>query len=345
MARAGLHPSTPAPRRPRPFSLSGRRIVVFRNDRIGDLVLALPLLRALKDAGAFVGVLASPYAAPLLEHDPRVDALVLDGPDSVDVLRGHRFDTALCCLANARNAGLAWRAGLPERLGPSARAYSALFSRALPIRRGQGWAHESDLNLDYARALGWEGAAPLPRLVLDPKASAQAGAWLRRHAPAGKGPLVGLHPGSRGSAQPWPPRRFAELGLELRRRHHARLLVTGGPGDEASQQECLAGLPQAAALLEPLPLPVFAALLGSLDLFAAGSTGPLHLAAAQGTPVLGLYPPLRAMSPLRWGPRGSRRAVLSPAGLGFRAPAREGMNYVERISVEEATAACGFLLR
>jgi heptosyltransferase-3 len=326
-------------------SLKGRRIALFRNDRIGDLVLALPLLQALKDAGAYVGVLASPYAAPLLEHDPRVDALVKDSQDAAGILKAHGFDTALVCWANARNAGLAWRAGVPERLGPSARSYSALFSRSLPIRRGQGWTHESELNLDYARALGWDGAAPLPRLHLEPQAQSQAAAWLRRHAPAGKGPLVGLHPGSRGSAQPWPPQRFAELGLELRLRHRARLLVTGGPGDEASQKECLAALPGATALLEPLPLPVFAALLGKLDLFAAGSTGPLHLAAAQGTPVLGLYPPLRAMSPLRWAPRGSRRAVLSPAGLGFRVPPREGMNYVERISVDEAAAACDFLLR
>ena len=325
-------------------SLKGRRIALFRNDRIGDLVLALPLLQALKDAGAYVGVLASPYAAPLLEADSRVDALVKDGPDAAEALRGHRFDTALLCFANARNAGLAWRAGISQRLGPSARAYSALFNRALPIRRGQGWAHESDLNLDYARALGWDGPAPDPRLHLDEAAARQAAAWLKRHCP-GRGPLVGLHPGSRGSAQPWPPRRFAELGLELRRRHKVRLLVTGGPGDEAAQQECLAGLPGAAALLEPLALPVFAALLGKLDLFAAGSTGPLHLAAAQGTPVLGLYPPLRAMSPLRWAPRGSRRAVLSPAGLGFRAPVRDGVNYVERISVDEAAAACDFLLR
>jgi ADP-heptose:LPS heptosyltransferase len=326
-------------------SLKGRRIALFRNDRIGDLVLALPLLEVLKDEGAFVGVLASPYAAPLLENDPRVDALIKDGPDCADILRGYGFDTALCCFANARNAGLAWRAGMRERLGPSARAFSVLFSRALPIRRGQGWTHESELNLDYARALGWNGATPLPRLALDPKAGTQAAAWLKRHASAGKGPLVGLHPGTRGSAQPWPPRRFAELGLELRRRHRVRLLVTGGPGDEPSQQECLAALPGAAAVLEPLALPVFAALLGELDLFAAGSTGPLHLAAAQGTPVLGLYPPLRAMSPLRWAPRGSRRAVLSPAGLGFRVPPREGMNYVERISVDEAAAACDFLLR
>jgi ADP-heptose:LPS heptosyltransferase len=329
----------------KPGALKGRRILLMRNDRIGDLVLALPLLQALKDAGAFVGVLASPYAAPLLEADERVDALVPDGVDAVEALRGHGFDTALVLWGSWANAIKAWRAGIPRRLGASARPFSWLFNRRLPLRRGQGWEHEGALNFAFGRALGLDREAPPPRLRLGRAPLAQADAWLKRHAPAGSGPLVGLHPGSRGSAQPWPARRFGELGAVLAADHGARILVTGGPGDEAEVAECRGPLPQAACLDGALSLPAFAALLGRLQLFVAGSTGPLHLAAAQGTPVLGLYPPLRAMSPLRWGPRGSRRAVLSPAGLGFRAPVREGVNYVERISVDEAAAACGFLLR
>lgn len=317
----------------------------MRNDRIGDLVLALPLLQALKDAGAFVGVLTSAYAAPLLEADERVDALVVDGPDATEALRGHGFDSALVLWGSWPNAFKAWRAGIPQRLGVSARPFSWLFTRTLPLRRGQGWAHEGALNFAFGEALGLAGPPPPPRLRLGRGAQAQAAAWLKRHAPAGHGPLVGLHPGSGGSAQPWPARRFGELGAALARDHGARAIVTGGTGDQAEAQECRRVLPQAAILDGALALPAFAALLGRLQLFAAGSTGPLHLAAAQGTPVLGLYPPLRAMSPLRWGPRGSRRAILSPAGLGFRAPQREGINDVERISVDEAAAACQFLLR
>jgi ADP-heptose:LPS heptosyltransferase len=323
-------------------SLKGRRVLVVRDDRIGDLVLALPLIQALKDAGAFVGVWASAYAAPLLEEDPRVDALLTgDAPD----LRKHRFDSALCLFARAGTAWALIRAGIPDRLGPSARPYSLFFSRTLPLRRGQGWEHESELNLAYARALGWEGETPEPRLHLGEKALKAAKQWLRRKGPQGRGPLVVLHPGSKGSAQDWAPDRYAALGAALKQQHNARLLLTGGPGDEMAVDACKRALPGSAVCLGELELPVFAALLGQADLMAAGSTGPLHLAAAQGVPVLGFYPPRRAMSPLRWAPRGSERAVLSPTGLGFRIPAKAGRNEVARISVDEAVAAAGFLLR
>jgi ADP-heptose:LPS heptosyltransferase len=326
------------------MSLKGRRVLVLRNDRIGDLVLALPLVQALKAAGAFVGVLAAAYTADLLRADGNVDLLVVDGPSAADALRAGAFDTALVLWANWRNAWLARRCGIAERLGPSMRPFSRLFTRRLALRRGRGWLHESELNFEFGRALGLEGLIPEPRLRLGIQAGREARAWLKKKGPAGRGPLVLLHPGSGGSAQPWPAGRFAALGVELRRRHQARLLVTGGPGDGAAVEACAAQLGPSAVRCEGLGLAPFAGLLGEADLFVAGSTGPLHMAAAQGTPVLGLYPPLRAMSPLRWGPRGSRRAVLSPAGLGFRAPSVDGVNYLERISVDEAVAACAFLL-
>jgi ADP-heptose:LPS heptosyltransferase len=325
--------------------LDGRRILVLRNDRIGDLVLALPLVQALKDAGAFVGVLAAPYTADLLRSDPRVDALLVDGPAALDQVRAGAFDTALALWANWRNALLVRRSGIPERIGPSLRPFSWLFTRRLALRRSRGGTHESDLNFDYGRALGLEGPVPEPRLLLAADAARTARAWLKKNGPTGQGPLVFLHPGSGGSAQPWPAERFAGLGLELRKSHKARLVVSGGPGDAGAVEACAAALGRGCVRCRDLDLAPFAALLGEAALFVAGSTGPLHLAAAQGTPVLGLYPPLRAMSPLRWGPRGSRRAVLSPAGLGFRIPPTPGANFLERISVDEAAAACAFLLQ
>lgn len=325
-------------------ALRGRRILVVRDDRIGDLVLALPLIEALKSAGAFVGVWASVYAAPLLAGDARVDVLLTDERGVPD-LRKPRFDMALCLFARWDSAWALWRAGIPQRYGPSARPFSALFTRRLSLRRGQGWTHESDLNLAYAKALGLEGPFAEPGLQVPSEARREARAWLRKHGPAGPGPLLLLHPGSKGSAQDWPIDRYAALGSALRQRYGARLLITGGPGDEPGVEACRRAIPGAKACCAQLALPAFAALLGEAALFVAGSTGPLHLAAAQGVPVLGFYPARRAMSPLRWGPRGSCRAVLSPAGLGFRIRPKPGRNEVARISVDEALAATAFLLR
>lgn len=330
--------------------MRGRRILVVRDDKIGDLVLALPLLAALKRAGAFVGVLTSPYAKPLLAVDPRVDALLEnDGSsDPLPRLRALRFDTSLHLWARWPTAWLAWRAGIATRLGPSFRPFSLLFNQRLSLRRGQGLEHESEYNLRYAEALGIARRTDEPRLALAPKDEQLAKAWLAAHAAKlgpKRGPLIVLHPGSRGSAQNWAPTRYARLAEALRKRHKARLLISGGPGDEDAVASCGLGLSGPAALMsKPLPLRAFAALLGQAKLFVSASTGPMHLAAAVGTPTLSLFPPLRAMSPLRWGPRGNRHAVLLPQGLGFRAPAKPGRDYVSAISVEQALQAAGPLL-
>ena len=323
------------------------RVLVVRNDKLGDLVLALPLVQRLKDAGHKVGVLASPYAAPLLKEDTRLSAVIEDGDDVVGRLKQGRFDAALVLWATPRNAWNVLRAGIPIRVGTRSRYYSPLFNRLLSLRRSQGQLHESEYNGLFAEALGVNSAAlPPPRIEVGAAVAREARAWLKKHVAVGRGPLVALHPGSGGSAQNWAPERYAALGQALKQRYNARLLVSGGPGDEAAMDVCSRVLGRSAAVLRPaLGLPAFAALLGELHLFCAASTGPLHVAAAQGTPVLGLYPPLRAMSPVRWAPRGSERAILSPAGLGTRVPPQKGVNLTERISVDEALAAIGFLLR
>ncbi len=325
--------------------------MVVRDDKIGDMVLALPLIDALKNAGAYVGVLASPYTRPLVSVDPRVDVVIESGAgsDPLPRLRELNFDTSLHLWARWPTAWMAWRAGMARRLGPSLRPFSFLFTQRLALRRGQGLEHESEYNLRYARALGVLGTLDEPRLALAPKDETLAKAWLARHQSKFKvkrGPLVVIHPGSRGSAQNWTPTRYARLAEVLRKRYKARIVISGGPGDEDAVASCALGLSGPAALMsKPLPLRAFAALLGHADLFVSASTGPMHLAGAMGTPTLSLFPPLRAMSPLRWGPRGNRRAVLTPAGMGFRAPSARGRDYLSAISVDQAAAAADTLLR
>lgn len=304
------------------------RVLVVRNDKIGDLVLALPLIAALKRAGCFVGVWASDYARPLLEEDKRVDSLDEDAG----------YDAALLLWANWVNAWRIFRLGIARRIGAGARPFSFLFNARVALRRSQGLKHESEYNLDLAAPLNLKLEAQAPRLNLGKAALAQAGAELKRLKL--KRPLM-LHPGSRGSAQNWEGARYAVLGRALKKKFKGGLLVCAGPGEEKEASALAKAC--GAKLHRPLPLAAFAALCGQASLFVSASTGPMHLAAAGGAPTLSLFPPIRAMSPLRWGPRGNRHAVLTPRGLGLNAPVT-GENYVNRISVEEAVeAACSLL--
>jgi heptosyltransferase-2 len=207
------------------------------------------------------------------------------------------------------------------------------------LRRSEGLKSESDYNLDFLDPQVPE-PGPAPRLHLDDQAGQAALNWLKSKGL--KNPVM-LHPGSGGSAQNWDAGRYAELGVELKRRYGVSLLVTAGPqeGPLAMQVAAACG---AVALDQALPLRVFAALCGQASLFVSASTGPMHLAAALGAPTLSLFPPLRAMSPRRWAPRGNQRAVLTPAGLGQRAP-EAGINYVNGIPLQAAVDAAEFLLK
>ena len=310
------------------------RVLVVRNDKIGDLVLALPAIAALKQAGHHVGVWASLYAAPLLEHDDRVDEILIDGP-------GKDYDAALLLWGNWKNAWAIRRAGIKQRMGASGRPFSLLLNELLPIRRSEGLKSEADYNLDFVRALGIQAELSPPRLQLAESDVTVARRWLES---TGLKKPVMLHPGSRGSAQNWPAERYAEFGRELRSRFGAELFVSCGPG-EAEMAERVAKELGCPWLTARLPLAAFAALTGEASLFVSASTGPMHLAAAMSTPTLSFFPPIQAMSPRRWGPLGNRHAVLTPAGLGLKAPAIEGVNYVERITVAEAADAAGYLLK
>ena len=93
------------------------RVLVVRNDKLGDLVLALPLVQRLKDAGHKVGVLVSAYTAPLLKNDSRLWAVVEDGPGVIGRLKALHFDAALVLWASPRNAWTVLRAGIGLRVG------------------------------------------------------------------------------------------------------------------------------------------------------------------------------------------------------------------------------------
>ena len=127
--------------------------------------------------------------------------------------------------------------------------------------------------------------------------------------------MVVIHPGSGGSAREWPVARFGELARLLHRTFGCQVVVTGTEEEQERMmqvRDALAG----RALLFPgtLSLTELAAILRSASLVISHSTGPLHLAVAVGARVLGLYPPVTAMSARRWGPYSPHARVLEGAG-------------------------------
>jgi len=310
---------------------SPRHVLLVRTDRLGDMLLTLPMVPALKRAfpACRVTVLASAANAAAARHHPGVDHVEVDPQEAkgsrlrgvwslVGQIRRLGCDVAVLVHPTPRLALAVYLAGVPIRIGTAYRAYSFLFNRRVSEHRSRPpWKHEARYNVNLLRPLGVEPAEVLPvRWQVGAEEAADVDRILQDAGLAGAR-LIVLHPGNSGSALNWAPAQYGELGRRLLAAG-VRVIVTGSAAEVGLTASVAAGIatdagPGAVDLGGKLTLAQLAALLRRCELYIGSSTGPTHLAAAVETPVVALYSPLRSNAPVRWAPIGDRVTVLQPA--------------------------------
>lgn len=303
-----------------------RRILVIRTDRIGDVLLSTPVLSALREVypAAFLAILVRPYTLDVVEGHPALDLALIDDADRqhrgirgllrlAGQIRAHRFEVVIVLHPTLRLALLCLLAGIPIRVGTGYRAYSMLFNRRVYEHRRDARRHEVEYNMGLLSALGVTAPPSNPHITVTDTArrsiAARCDGWgIRPHEA-----LVVLHPGSGGSARSWPPSYFAALGDRLGDTPGIRVILTGGP-DEGELVRSVARQmhTEPITLVDETTIKELAALLEISRLCVTNSTGPLHMAAAVGTPTVALYCPIIPCSPSRWGPYGEGHRVLQP---------------------------------
>jgi len=308
------------------------KVLVARTDRLGDLVLSLPVFGDIKARRPdwMVHAMVAPGSVPLVENDPHIDAVwtwtgsETDGElaDLEDKLRREEFDAVVILQYRKELARMMKRVGIRKRYGPLSKGSSwFLLNRGSWQFRSRGGRHEMEHNLLLARRLtgGWRsrlgkrnGDFPEPRLYLTSGQMEIGRAFRREEAPEAE-TLVFVHPGSGGSALDWEPSRFAGVANTLARQPGWRVFITGSASDAATVAAVAPHLDRGIdILLDRFSLREFMGVLAAGDLFIGPSTGPLHMAAAVGCATVGLYPPVVTMGPERWGPRGPLSRALVP---------------------------------
>ncbi len=328
---------------------------IFRTDRIGDVLLTLPLAAAIKRQYPSAKVLfcAQEYTSELVRLCPDVDEVVaipdrdvpLFSADFAARLRALHIDTAVFAFPRPGLLLAAARAGIAVRVGTAYRWYSPLFTHRRKEHRRGGGAHESGYNLGLLQQIGIDTVdPPMPRLRIPEALDIEAQLLLASAGIDTASRFVVLHPGSGGSAKDWPPEYFGELasGL-LSARPDLRVLVTGTQREGTLVQRVLSRAGEgAAAFTRDIPLQILAAVLARAGLVVANSTGPLHIAAAVGRPVIGLYPFQRDCHPRRWGPMGAADVFTPPVQDGCPRCAVENCDEhdaMRRIPVHDVLAA------
>jgi heptosyltransferase-3 len=305
--------------------MSAPTFLVSRTDAIGDVVLTLPVAGWLKQQhpGCRVVLLGRSYTAAVAAACPWVDEFLnvdelgqLAGKEQIIQLRSLAATAILHVFPNKWLARLAQQAGIPVRIGTRNRLFHWLTcNRLVALSRRHSPLHEAQLNLALLAPLGCHQPLALPavaelvRLVPAVPLPPQFRQLLADRE-ASQLNII-LHPRSRGSAREWGLAHFGQLARLLHAAGH-RIFISG---TAAEGEELASWLREHAAfiiadLTGQLVLPEFLAFIAAADGLVAGSTGPLHLAAALGRHALGLYPPIKPMHPGRWGPLGPHAGYL-----------------------------------
>jgi ADP-heptose:LPS heptosyltransferase len=301
-----------------------RRILIIRPDRIGDVILTTPLIKAVKISfpGSFVGVMVGSYTAPLLQYNPYIDEIITDDPDGrdsgktgfwkqVNTLRAYNFDTGLMPLPRERHAWMMLLAGIKTRIGVGGKIYQILTgtknvsrNKYIPLR------HEADYVMDLGRKIGVTHDELVPELFLTDAERTRAKNFFQEHGIDFSKPLIGLNPASKGSSPNWIPEKYVMLAEQLIRQHH-QLFINIGPKNSGLEHH-FEHLKHSALVYAPHDLRELMGLVSQLSVLVAPSTGTLHIAAALKIPTVALFCPLNACSPKLWGPLGNNAEIVLP---------------------------------
>jgi predicted lipopolysaccharide heptosyltransferase III len=334
--------------------MTPRNILAIKLRYLGDVLLATPTLHALKTAfpGARLSVLVNRGTEDILRANPHVDEIItLDRGSIVQqsrfvlAIRRRRFDTVVDLTDGDRAAVLTWSSGAAVRIGFNAeqRWTGRCYTTVVSVTAG---SHRIERDLAALDPLGVAARERVPRIWLTPEDDAKVEQLIGEVGIPRDRRWVVLQPGARYWFKAWPVERFAELADRLHDRFGFHVLVGGSPQEESLTQSVV-GLAKSRLLsiAGRSDVRTLAALLKRSALFVGNDTGAMHIAAAVGTPVVGLFGP---SNPSEWGPRGGAADVIYKGldcRICFHPTCRRGEeNCMKLIGVQEVFEAAARLL-
>lgn len=341
---------------PTTYYLLPKRILLVRTDRIGDVLLSTPAIKAVRDAypDAYIAIMVSPYAKEIVEGNPYLDEIIVYDKNGKQKgifgnlkfilrLRKKRFDMALILHPAVRIHLVIYLSGIPERIGYDKKAKRFLTAQ-IPYVKRLGKKHETEYTLDILRAIGIQ---PQEKELFMPQ-SAQAQRRIENllidSGITDKQKIITVHPGASCPSKIWPPERFAKLTDSLVKIYNLKPILISGPTDVDKAKMVLKFTQtKPVTFFGNLNLKELAALLKRSSLFISNDSGPVHIACAVKTPVIAIFGRNESgLSPTRWGPSGSNDVILHK-DVGCKVclahDCKEGFACLMAISVEDVLNA------
>lgn len=302
-----------------------KRILIVRTDRIGDVLLSTPVIKALREAypKSYIAVMANPNTKEILDGNPYLnEIIILDKQKEhkgligslrlMSSLRKRKFDLALILHGTKRVHVLALLSGIKERVGYN-RKWGFLLTKKIPDIKPLGLKHELEYCLDLVRILGIEPKDKRTFFPINSIAENKIEQLFKEKIKAGF-PVVCLHPGASCPSKRWLKERFAEVAKKLISEFNANIIIVGGKDENlniSNELDRLINEEHVLNLSGNLTIPELGSVLKRCDLFISNDSGPVHIAASVGIPVISIFGRSQAgLSPKRWRPVSENSVVL-----------------------------------
>lgn len=298
------------------------RVIISETDRIGDVILTLPVFKSLKkwNKSLYTAALVSPYTKEIFKNFNYVDDIIEFYTESRSSfentllkVKSGNFDTALVLHPEYRVAKLLRKAGIPVRISYGWKWYQFLFTDILIQHRSRIEKHQLEYNLELLKFAGVDTVDTNIKLVPAEENLKFIDTLLKKRN-LKRRKLIGIHPGSGNSALGLPIKKYADLINVLKKNFkNAEIIITHSSNDREIIKELISIVSHKINLMpENLSLSDLIALISRIAIFISNSTGPLHIASALRIPVVGFYSPVSVHSPVRWGPYWGKRLIITP---------------------------------
>ena len=299
---------------------SPSKILVIRNDKIGDFMLAWPSFALLKEQypNAEITALVPEYTTQLAEQCQWIDKILIDKKENNfinDVLslakkiKKNKYDASISLYSETRTSASLWLARVKARIGPATKLAQIFLNKKLKQKRSQSKKPEYEYNLELIRYF-IESNCDIPTKTPEPpflnfdkfEIQALKNNALKSYCITEHTKLVFIHPGTGGSAINLSVEQYAELVLGISARNDIYFVITAGPG-ELNIAENLSDLVKKTnhhVHYSTSGIIDFCKFIDICDVFISGSTGPLHIAGALNKRTVAFYPSKKSATSLRW---------------------------------------------
>ncbi len=301
-----------------------QRILIVRTDRIGDVLLSTPVIKALRQKypQAYISMMVAPYARDIVEGSPYLDEVIIYDKDIkhkswlrclkfASRLKKRKFDLAIILHPTNRVHLLTFLAGIPRLLGYN-RKFGFLNNLVRVHTKQEGLKHEAEYNLDLLCDLGISGKAQDLFMPIRPESEQWVKDFLVSQGIKETDKILAINPGASCPSKIWPAGNFAKVAETLANRHNFKIIIVSGPKDIPIANMIAHKIGDRALNLSgKTSVSHLASMLKRCVLFISNDSGPVHIASSLGTPVISIFGRNQpGLSPRRWGPLGRQGKYL-----------------------------------